>query len=324
MNRPWDSGLNQGQFMKALLCGAGTASSPAGLYCAKNWGTSPSPLLHESALGLNTLFVSFRGGLNLVETGVMITRYSLLFAAAACLANAFGAAAEPDLSKLPPASTRTGLSFAKDIRPILEASCFSCHTDRERKARGGLNMGTLAGIMAGGDDGDVVTPGKSAQSLLVIAAARIDPETAMPPPRRGGAGGPVTVMPQNLATQILKDADKNADQKISREELRALADVWFDRMDTNKSGSVDHERLLAGLIAALPSSPPPPAAALPPRGAPTTSAPGARPGTPARPGQPPPTAPPRGQPAAAPEPEAVPLTSEQVGLLRAWIDQGAK
>ena len=255
-----------------------------------------------------------------------IARHSLTIAAVAFVTSAFGAAA-PDLSKLPPPSTKTGLTYATNIRPILEASCFGCHTDGQRPARGGLNMGTLAGIMNGGDSGAVVVRGKSAESLLVVAASRIDPETAMPPSRRGGpGGGPVTVMPQNLATQILSQADKDADKKISRDELRALADVWFDRMDTNKSGLVDHERLLAGLIAAMPPSAPPPAA--PPRGAPPAV--GARPGTPARPGQPPPASPappPRGQPAlpAIPEgPEPVPLTGEQVGLLRAWIDQGAK
>ena len=256
---------------------------------------------------------------------MMIVRNSLILATLGFVTTVFGAAAAPDLSKLPPASTKAGLTYAKDIRPILEASCFSCHTDRERPARGGLNMGTLAGVMAGGDDGDVVIPGKSAQSLLVVAAARIDPETAMPPRRGGPGSGPVTVVPQNLATQILTQADKNSDQKISRDELRALADVWFDRMDTNKSGLVDHERMLIGLIAALPQSPPPPAA--PPGRGPTPTAPtGARPGAPARPGQPA-TAPPRGQPpapATAEGPEPVPLTSEQVGLLRAWIDQGAK
>ena len=261
---------------------------------------------------------------------MLIERCSFLLATLISSTVAFAAAAPApvlDLSKLPAPSTRTGLTYAADIRPILEASCFSCHTDGQRPARGGLNMGTLAGIKSGGDSGDVIVSGKSTQSLLVIAASRIDPDTAMPPPppRRGGT--PMAMVPANLATQILTQADKDADQKISRDELRALADIWFDRMDTNKSGQIDHQRLVNGLLAAIPAAPPPPGppTAPPVRGA--TSGPGARPGTPARPGQPAPAPANRGQPPgpSAPEgPEPVPLTAEQVGLLRAWIDQGAK
>ena len=187
----------------------------------------------------------------------------------------FGAAAPPppDLSKLPPPSTKTGLTYAKDIRPILESTCFECHTDKERPARGGLHLDTLAGIRAGGDDGDVIVPGKSAQSLLVVAASRIDPESAMPPP------------PKKAATNA--PAAPRAGTATAR--------------------------------AGGPTS--------------ATAPAGTRPGAPARPGQPAPApavSPVRGTPAiaaaastnAAPEPK--PLTSEQVGLIRAWIDQGAK
>jgi hypothetical protein len=96
--------------------------------------------------------------------------------------------AEPDVSKLPPVSKITGVTFAKDIRPILQASCVKCHGDQRPK--GELTLKTLEGVLKGGKDGQVVVPGKSQESLLVIAAAQIDDETAMPPKRgRGGPGG---------------------------------------------------------------------------------------------------------------------------------------
>jgi type 1 glutamine amidotransferase len=50
----------------------------------------------------------------------------------------------------------------------------------------------------------------------------------------GGRGGTANM----LATQFLTQADKNNDQKVSREELAALADSWFDKLDTDKSGKI--------------------------------------------------------------------------------------
>jgi len=35
-----------------------------------------------------------------------------------------------DLSKLPPASDKTGVTYAKDIRPLFVASCLRCHGAR--------------------------------------------------------------------------------------------------------------------------------------------------------------------------------------------------
>src|SRR5262245_44676400 len=91
-----------------------------------------------------------------------------------------------DVSKLPPASSAKGVTYAKDIRPLLEASCFRCHGDQRPK--GGLKLNTLEGVLHGGEDGKVITPGDSKKSLLVIAVARIDEETAMPPKRGPGRG----------------------------------------------------------------------------------------------------------------------------------------
>src|SRR5213595_2033335 len=91
-------------------------------------------------------------------------------------------AAQPDLSKLPPPADKMGLTYGKDIRPVFEASCFRCHG--EQRPRGGLRLDSLEAALKGGEDGKVITPGNSKESPLVIAVARLDEETAMPPKQR--------------------------------------------------------------------------------------------------------------------------------------------
>jgi Planctomycete cytochrome C len=96
------------------------------------------------------------------------------------------AAAQLDLSKLPPASTQKDVTYAKDIRPIFEASCFRCHGEKEQKNH--LRLDSLEAVLKGGEDGKVVVAGESAKSVMVIAVARLNPKKAMPPEPRNGRG----------------------------------------------------------------------------------------------------------------------------------------
>jgi len=58
------------------------------------------------------------------------------------------------------------VSFAKDIAPILIENCNGCHIDA-MQVRGGLRMDTFAGVMRGGDSGEIVMSGDAVASLLV-------------------------------------------------------------------------------------------------------------------------------------------------------------
>jgi hypothetical protein len=107
---------------------------------------------------------------------------SLLVAGAATRA-----VADPDVSKLPPPSEKKGVTYQKDIRPLFAASCLRCHG--EQRPKGGLRLDNLEAALKGGKDGVVITPGKSQESKLVIAASQIDDESAMPPQRGPGGGG---------------------------------------------------------------------------------------------------------------------------------------
>ena len=96
-----------------------------------------------------------------------------------------------DTSKLPPPAAKNGVTYANDIKPILDNSCVKCHSGD--KPKGKLHLDSLAGILKGGVDGVVVEPGKSASSVLVINVARLgDEDDWMPPPNNKMKIGPLT------------------------------------------------------------------------------------------------------------------------------------
>jgi outer membrane protein assembly factor BamB/Ca2+-binding EF-hand superfamily protein len=72
-------------------------------------------------------------------------------------------------------------------------------------------------------------------------------QQAMPGGGRGGFGPGMFVAPQ-----MLSQADKNADQKVSKEEFAALADTWFDKLDPEKTGKLTQEQLVERFNSVLP------------------------------------------------------------------------
>ncbi|HJT34849.1 MAG TPA: PSD1 and planctomycete cytochrome C domain-containing protein, partial [Pirellulales bacterium] len=57
--------------------------------------------------------------------------------------------------------------FEKEVRPLLVAHCQKCHGAKMQK--GGLRLDSRAAVLAGGDTGPAVAPGKPDESLLVDA-----------------------------------------------------------------------------------------------------------------------------------------------------------
>ena len=109
----------------------------------------------------------------------------LSFATALALAAFSTVAADklPDPSKLPPASTKTGLTFQNDIKPIFDETCVRCHG--AQKPRAGLRLDSLDGVMKGSPkDGPVVIAGQADKSPLVFSVASIDGKIFMPPKPR--------------------------------------------------------------------------------------------------------------------------------------------
>ena len=109
--------------------------------------------------------------------------------AALAVALGFALAAAAQDGKMPPASDKTGVTFATDIKPIFDASCVKCH-DGTKKPKAGLALNTLDGVLKGSRDGKVVTVGDSANSDLVKSVAHIgDSDGFMP---KGKSAKPLT------------------------------------------------------------------------------------------------------------------------------------
>jgi mono/diheme cytochrome c family protein len=57
------------------------------------------------------------------------------------------------------------VSYAKDVRPILESRCATCHMGDFVSE--GLDMNTYESLMVGSQNGPVIIPGDASASLLV-------------------------------------------------------------------------------------------------------------------------------------------------------------
>lgn len=72
-----------------------------------------------------------------------------------------------------------GVDFYRDVKPILEANCYSCH--QGGKVKGGLRLDQRAAALRGGkSDGPAVVPGKPSESSLLQRITSTDAEEVMP------------------------------------------------------------------------------------------------------------------------------------------------
>lgn len=93
---------------------------------------------------------------------------------------------------LPPVAVKSGVTYATDIKAILDNSCAKCHSGE--KPRGHLKLDSLDGALKGGKDGKVIALGDSAKSMLIQAVAHVskDDHDWMPPLHNKANIGPLT------------------------------------------------------------------------------------------------------------------------------------
>lgn len=78
-----------------------------------------------------------------------------------------------------PASAADRVDYERDIKPIFKNKCYACHGQVKQKSGLRLDAGKL--ILAGGDSGDAIIPGKSGGSLLIERVMSKDDSERMPP-----------------------------------------------------------------------------------------------------------------------------------------------
>lgn len=96
---------------------------------------------------------------------------ALLIAASTVRPAANAAAPTPDQTEF----------FEKKIRPVFAERCYSCHSDKAEKLKGGLRLDTREGLLKGGTTGPVIVSGDPEASLLIKAVRYEDADLQMPP-----------------------------------------------------------------------------------------------------------------------------------------------
>lgn len=72
--------------------------------------------------------------------------------------------------------------FEKRIRPLLAERCYKCHGPKKQESE--LRLDRHSGILAGGQSGAAIVPGRAKSSLLIAAVEYQNPDLQMPPKKK--------------------------------------------------------------------------------------------------------------------------------------------
>ena len=147
-------------------------------------------------------------------------------------------------------SSTYAVDFKKDIKPLLESRCISCHSSTKQK--GDLNLSTLLASTKGGDSGAAVTPNNPDASLLIERISLPhDDEEIMPP-----KGEPLNQEEISLLTSWIQNGAQWPDELIlvhrepmSQEDIANdssnLAGVQIFPLKVSLNTNSDLQRLVA-------------------------------------------------------------------------------
>ncbi len=198
--------------------------------------------------------------------------------AVAALATLLAFAVIHVLSAAEPPSTDK-IDFHRDIAPLFERACISCHGVEKEKS--GLRLDDRKLALRGGDEGPAIVPGSAADSLLIKLVSGADPDRLMPP--RGerlsekeitllrnwidrGASwpeGPATARAPKLNHWSLIPPQRHEAPAVSRPEWRentidAFVLAKLERAGLSPSASADHATLIRRMTYDVTGLPPTP------------------------------------------------------------------
>lgn len=130
------------------------------------------------------------------------------------------------------------VSYARAVRPLLEARCVECHNPDKHK--GALDLTSVAALMRGGESGPVIARGRPEASALLEKVAGPDPE--MPPTGPHLTGAEIATLTRWIAAGAADDAPAQvAPPPVARRPARAgarrLTRVEYDRTVREVLGS---------------------------------------------------------------------------------------
>ncbi len=111
------------------------------------------------------------------------------------------------------------------VQPILETKCYSCHSDQKRE--GGLRLDTPDFIMEGGENGEVVIPGKARFSEMMRRSwLPMDLEEHMPP-----HGKPQLSAAEAELMRWWIDQGASFEQTLEEAEATPVIELIFEGLD---------------------------------------------------------------------------------------------
>ena len=158
-------------------------------------------------------------------------------------------------------ASQAAVDYAKDIKPLLKARCYTCHGALKQKA--GLRLDTVAAMKKGGDDGSIL---KADHALLLERVTTTDKDDRMPPEGEGallnpeevarlkawlasGATGPADELPEpdprsHWAYQVPKSSGQSMDVMLARHladrhlkpQPEAAPETWLRRVYVDLTG----------------------------------------------------------------------------------------
>src|SRR6476620_7056166 len=83
------------------------------------------------------------------------------------------------------APSHAAVDFVRDVKPILEMNCVSCHSGE--KAEGGFDLSSRQTAFKAGSESPAIVPFKpEASALYKLTIVPKDDDTLMPPTKQGG------------------------------------------------------------------------------------------------------------------------------------------